>query len=351
MLGVVFLHVLGHGGILNLKHSAINFSTVWFFETLAYPAVNCFVLVSGYVGYKDDKICPKIKNLLSLMLTVAFYSVFLFFAFTLLGMEPFGKKALAKSLLPTIYKKYWFFSIYFGLFLLSPLLNLLVQKSDLKHAFGFLCVLLLFSAISCIYDTFSLQDGYSLTWFIFIYLAGAFVKKFRLSELLSKKWWLGISLIAFVITWLSKIALQYSHIAFLVKHSGLLVKYVSPTVVVMAIALLCWFSKINCKPSLGKIIAFFSSSAFSVYLIHDNSLVRKHFISKLHTFIGNANFIVLSGYIVCIVAAIFLACTLLDKVRILLFKLLKIDKLTEKIENWIKAAANTIYAKLKEAAK
>ena len=178
MLGVVFLHVLGHGGILNLKHSTINFSTVWFWETLAYPSVNCFVLVSGFVGYKDDNIYPKLKNLLSLLFTVAFYSIGIFLVFTWLGMEPFGLKALAKTLLPTIYKKYWFFSIYFGLFLLSPLLNLLVQKSNSKQAFGDVCVFLLLSVISTIYDTFSMQDGYSLAWFIFIYLIGAIIKKY-----------------------------------------------------------------------------------------------------------------------------------------------------------------------------
>ena len=83
MLGVVFLHVLGHGGILSLDLSPVNFSMVWFIEILAYPAVNCFVLISGYIGYKEEKIFPKIKNLLNLAFTVAFYSVssFLIFKF------------------------------------------------------------------------------------------------------------------------------------------------------------------------------------------------------------------------------------------------------------------------------
>ena len=56
MLGVVFLHVLGHGGILSLDLSPVKFSMVWFIEILAYPAVNCFVLISGYIGYKEEKI-------------------------------------------------------------------------------------------------------------------------------------------------------------------------------------------------------------------------------------------------------------------------------------------------------
>ena len=59
MLGVVFLHVLGHVVILSLDLSPVNFSMVWFIEILAYPAVNCFVLISGYIGYKEEKVFLK----------------------------------------------------------------------------------------------------------------------------------------------------------------------------------------------------------------------------------------------------------------------------------------------------
>ncbi len=66
MVGVVCLHVLSHGGILKLEHSPAAFSAIWFLGILAYPAVNCVVLISGYVGYKDERFFPKIKNLISL---------------------------------------------------------------------------------------------------------------------------------------------------------------------------------------------------------------------------------------------------------------------------------------------
>ena len=64
MIGVVFLHILGHGGLLDSQLSPAKFSMVWFLELLAYPAVNCFILISGYVGYKGERIFPKIKNML-----------------------------------------------------------------------------------------------------------------------------------------------------------------------------------------------------------------------------------------------------------------------------------------------
>lgn len=44
-------------------------------EILAYPAVNCFLIVSGFVGFREEKYYPRIKNLISLFFVVLFYSV------------------------------------------------------------------------------------------------------------------------------------------------------------------------------------------------------------------------------------------------------------------------------------
>lgn len=348
MLGVVFLHVLGHGGILYLDHTPVNFSMVWFFEVLTYPAVNCFVLISGYVGYKDNVISPKIKNLLSLMFTVTFYSISIYLVLAYSGIIPFELNAFVKNFFPTMYKNYWFFSAYFGMFLLSPLLNLLVQHLSLKYALAFLSVLLFLGTGPTTYDAFTLTEGYSMIWLVFIYLTGAIIKKFKLNELLSKKWWLIIALTAFLITWISKIAFHYSSITYFNNRSNLLIKYVSPTIIIMAVALLCLFSKIKCNPSLAKIISFFASSTFSVYLIHDNNYIRNHLMSKIHTFIDSYDFIYLTLFIIFMVLAVFVTCILIDKIRIVIFKILKIEKLSVGIEGLIRKAVNTVYLALEK---
>ena len=146
ILGVAFLHVLGHGGILYLPHSFLNFSTAWFFEILAYPAVNCFVLISGYVGYRGEKVFPKIKSILSLLFTVLFYSISIFCLFKLFYPETAALSAPSISLMPTVMGRYWFFTAYFGLFFLTPILNTFVHRSNLKQAFVFIAVLSLFIA-------------------------------------------------------------------------------------------------------------------------------------------------------------------------------------------------------------
>ena len=346
MIGVVFLHVLGHGGVLSSSQSLDKFSTVWFFEIFAFPAVNSFMLVSGYVGYKGENITPKIKNILSLWFTVLFYSITIFFLFYLFGAEPFGINQLIRTFMPTITGSYWFFTAYFGLFLISPVLNLFVHKSNLKQAFVFLLVLSLFSVVSLNRDTFSLLDGYSVIWFVFVYLTGAVIKKYGLDKVVSKKAWLIIVLSAFVITWLSKVVLFFSDVSFL-HNSGILVNYVSPTIIVMAIGLLCLFSNIKIPPSCHKTISFVATSAFSVYLIHDNVLVRNHLITKVHTVVGGFNPVLLALSIIGIVLAIFVFCILIDKIRIWLFNILKINKFSVYIESVIKTKVDNTYKKIK----
>ena len=70
MFMVVLLHVLGRGGVLQAtKNLSINYGVSWFLEIAAYCAVNCYAIISGYVGY-GRKI--KYSNLIYLIFCVAF---------------------------------------------------------------------------------------------------------------------------------------------------------------------------------------------------------------------------------------------------------------------------------------
>lgn len=346
MLGVVFLHVLGHGGIIPASTSPIKFSIVWFFDILSYPAVNCFAVISGYVGYREERSFPRLKNILSLFFTVLFYSTTILLAFKQFGIAEISDSDILKSVLPTIMGEYWFFTAYFATFLLSPILNLFVRNSEMKHAVVFLSALSLFSIISIQRDSFHLINGYSLIWLFFMYLTGALFKKHNLNRLLSTKAWLGIVFVAFAITYSIKVGFTFTSNTALQPYKDKLMIYVSPTIVLMATGLLGAFSKIKCPSFFGRILPFLSTSAFSVYLIHDNFLVRQHLMSRIHTFSDNLEPVPLTLFIIGTVLSIFLSCILADKVRILLFRIFRIDKLSEFIAKIIKSAINTVSEKI-----
>lgn len=332
MLFVVVLHVLGHGGILKSELSFAQFSLVWFLEIMAYPAVNCFVLISGYVGYRENQVYPKLRNFLSLFFNVLFYSVAITALFRIFAPEHLEANAMIQSFLPVTTGQYWFFTAYFGLFLLSPFLNMVVCRSAFRDAVIFLMVFAFFSMVTVLRDVFYMKNGYSLIWFILLYLAGAFIKKYRFEELLSGRIWLALTFAALLITWVSKVCPALSAIPLIGSRFALLISYTSPTVVVMAVGLLCAFSRAKCFAALAAPITFFSTSAFSVYLIHDNALVRSFVISHLHEFTAGFTAPRLLLFVLAAVTTIFISCILIDKVRICLFRLLGIHRLAAWME-------------------
>ncbi len=207
-------------------------------------------------------------------------------------------------------------------------------------------VLAFFVTATTVCDAFSMQGGYSLIWFILIYLTGAIIKKYNLTQIFSKKVWFTVALFGFLMTWSAKLVFHFTKLPFFNTSSKALVAYVSPTVVLMAVGLLGWFSKIKCKPSFAPIISFFATSAFSVYLIHDNLYVRKHLMCKLGNYATNLNPITLTLFVIGCVLAIFLACILIDKIRLLIFKLAKLDKLSGNAENFVKKETNAAHRKI-----
>ena len=52
MFMVVVLHVLGQGGVLKAAKNG-QYIISWLLEIIAYCAVNCYAIISGYVGYSD----------------------------------------------------------------------------------------------------------------------------------------------------------------------------------------------------------------------------------------------------------------------------------------------------------
>ncbi len=346
MLGVVLLHLWGHGGIKSSIESVSGFRIVESLFTLAGPAVDCFVLISGFVGYREDKCCPRLKNIVSLYFTALFYSAAIAVAFMAFSPYTVGLTGLIKACAIPVAKQYWFFTAYFGLVLVSPLLNVAVQKATKKQLFIFSAAFTLLVCLSMVADPFSFESGFSLIWFILLYVIGAIIKKYDLASAFSKKAWLLIILASLLITMLPKIAFDFVNVPALSSRSGFLSSYTSPTYVLMAIGWLCIFSKINCKKALCPAINFFATSAFSVYLIHDNIYVRNHLISNISKLTDGYNTVVLALFVFGCAAAIFLSCILIDKVRILLFRVLRIDKLSECIERLAKTVLNRLFNKI-----
>ena len=89
-----------------------------------------------------------------------------------------------------------------------------------------------------------------------------------------------------------------------------------------------------------RVISWLSPSVFAVYLIHDNVQTRRLLILDQFRILTEHNAFVMF-FIICIaVCVIFAGSILIDKIREMIFRLLRVDTLLEKAEKTVKSIVN-----------
>lgn len=347
MMLVVVLHIMGHGKILSTTDpDSVNYKIAWLIETFAYCSVNCYALISGYVGIKAKH---KYRSIASLWLQVAFYSVSIALLFQFFKPESIDLKGIIASFFPVINRSYWYFTAYFAMFFLAPIINMginAINRNDAKKLVaGIIVVFSVIRTILCFdifdifkeTDNFYLNSGYSVIWLMLLYIVGGCISKFEFwkNTKIWKIW--TILLISVVSSWAFKLFVEFpagNEIKSLVS-ANTFISYLSPTIITTAICLLIIFSRMETLPKVPqKVVGFFAPVSFAVYLIHDNGLVRNHIIAKKLSIIANMNPLEMILHILIVVLVIFVSCGLIDHVRILLFKVLHIKEIINMIADF-----------------
>lgn len=354
MMLVVVLHVLGRGQVLEAASpESANYKTVWFLETIAYCAVNCYALISGYVGIKAKH---KYRNIATTWLQVAFYTVSIALLFQIFDPASIDLKGIISSFFPVIHRFYWYFTSYFALFFLMPILNAginALNKNDAKKVVG--GIIVIFSVIRTllcfnILDTFNTIDifmannGYSILWLMLLYIVGGCISKFEFFKT-TKAWKLWVVFwISVILSWAFKLIVElpgndkFKSIV----GANSLISYLSPTIIATAICLLVLFSRMETLPkAIQKIVSFFAPASFSVYIIHENELFRNLFIVGKFRNFADMNTLEMLLYVLVTVLIIYISCSLIDQIRILLFKLFKVKDIINKIADFKTSKKNT----------
>ncbi len=325
---VIILHLLGHGGVLEgVKRDSANYYVAWFMEAAAFGAVNIFAMISGYLMIKKRF---KLSRIISFWLQVFFYSLVIY----VIGATIFKKEFSIKAFMPVTFKQYWYFSAYFALSFLMPFLNKLLNMLN-KRDYSILVVILfiLFSCISFVDDTFNIGGGYSIIWLCVMYIFGGYIYNYGKYIKISKLLLILIYFGSVALTLLSRYLIPFvpSKLYWKENMIGVLYSYVSPTIVLASVALIMLFAKIKVSKPIGKIFAFLSPLSFGIYLIHEHPLIRKYIILTSLSKYANINGLLLVVLVIGCALAIYLACGIIEYLRTLLFKLTRIDKLTNKI--------------------
>lgn len=335
MLFVPVLHVLGHGGVLDtVQPFSIHSELAWFLEIMVYCAVNCFALISGFVGYGAEY---KYANLIYLYLQVVFYTVTVSCIFAIGKPGSVGIKDFIKAILP--FDTYWYFTAYFCMFFFIPFMNFLMDRLQKDMAKKMICsIVILFSVVPTLFlrDLFLTGSGYSALWLSMLYLIGAYIRKYDVTGLINKRQCLWGYFICVFITWGSRFILLLVSSTENPECSLLLINYTSPTILGAAILLLLFFEKLHPGNKWKRIIAYFAPTAFGVYLIHEEPLIREQFIMGRFVPYSKMNPIAMLFAVLGTAFLIWLVCSLTDKVRLEIFRIFKIKEFSDKIEKMLK---------------
>ncbi len=335
MFMVVILHVLGQGGVLSATvPGSLKYWMAWLLEITCYCAVNCFALISGYVMWHSN---AKISKALNLWLQTFFYTGLALVIFFIFKRDSISFGSILNALFPITRQHYWYITAYFGLLVLSPLLNVAIIHTN-KKIIGsvLLTVLVLFSVLPhlLLSEPYNLSGGYSLMWLVLLYLIGGYFSKYNVADKIKKSLaWLILILMVFL-SFLSKFILEsFPQNIYPTSHMGnMFIKYISPNFILIALALLTICSKASFGPRSTKLIGIFAPAALGVYLIHTNSLVWNNWFSGFSSHFADQNCIVMILLTISSAIAIYAICTVIELFRIRLFKILKINKLCSFIE-------------------
>ncbi len=332
MFMVAILHVCGQGGVLNATVGNVSANRIaWLLEIAGYCCVNCYALISGYVGVKSRF---KYSNIILLWLQVFFYTGLVTLLFSIFSPGTVETEQIVCAFFPVMKSQYWYFTAYAGMFFFIPLFNYAVNHMPKRQMGAVIIALtLLFSIVPAFFragifgkatgDVFGTVSGYSAWWLAILYLMGAYISKYNLFEKIPSWLFFGGYLGAVLVTWIAK---------FFIKGGGVLVNYTSPTILLAGVSLLLLFSRMKLRP-LAPVIRFLSPLAFSVYIIHVHPLIWKQFMLLRYASFAELPVWHMTLAILLAALCIYLVCSAIDLVRHTLFRLLRIREGLEALEN------------------
>ncbi len=316
MLLIILMHSIDHTGVLEASSKAGigTFVLVRFLYMLTQISVNCYVMLSGYFLVRSRF---RLKKIVEIWMEVAFYSFVIKLIFMMIGEIPFSAVALLSCFFPIFTGRYWFITIYIGMYLLSPFLNIAIRAMDKKtHGLLILTLGLLFSAWNSIHPSFAGMNsggGWGLAWFVVLYITAAWFSLYYVPSgkaILKMLLWLGISAIVSLV-----FCIPGGKISLVQRVAGTWFHYNSLPVFLSTVLVFSSFLDLKIqKEKLGCIITRIAPATLGVYLIHAHANLSPWIWKSLNLpsrMTGPGFFL----FDVVLVVLIFAACTGIDLIR------------------------------------
>ena len=343
--GIDFIRILAMYGII-INHIIYKRKTILKFKKfkqlkllhiLFFWHNNGFIFISGFIGYKTHRY----SNLFYLWIWVCFYSVIIHLFYLKYKPQVIINDKFYYNLFPIIFRRYWFFTSYFGMYLFLPIINKgisYLNQIELKICFLSILVIFVFwhDIMNIKKDIFKTNKGFSLLWFLIFYITGAYFGKYKIKfSKIKKFYFLLISFLIYILACnlyysiynykTNVFNIDFKQKIIIILKNLLTENYDSNLKVIQSISIIFFLLQINYNKYLGKIISSIGTLTFGVYLIHDNNCIREDIINNLFNNENN-NISLFSVYSLFMTKAllIFIICIIIDYLRNFLFNLIKI---------------------------
>jgi surface polysaccharide O-acyltransferase-like enzyme len=334
MMMVLMLHFLGFGGLLGAMPGEANYYVAWSLESLSIVAVNCFMMITGYLAVDSTF---KVKRILLLWLQVVFYSVGITVICMFFLNVDITKIQLIKSFLPVSTSSYWYVTAYFGAACFMPVIANGLRTLAPRYLTALTAILIvLFSIVPSAINKnpFATNSGYTVIWFLVMYIIGYAVRQGNPFPKVKPGWFLLAYLLLSLGTFTPKLVYRLVEASplNLVIGTGLSLQYTFPTVLFASMALLMFFARIEIRNRAAvRIAAFLAPLSLAAYLIHMHPVVKAEFLTGSSQFLLDDSPFVALGSCIIIVIGLFVAMALVDMARNWIFQALRLPSLSEKV--------------------
>lgn len=279
MVLIVMHHCAYHGIGMDLAYS-FNKYAVTAFGFGGKLGTDIFILISGYYMCRSRFTTRKFLRLYGQIL---FYSLGIWALFYVLGHPGndavlaipdtyAGPLQLCRSILYMGSNRSWFVTVFVLLMLASPLLNIILERTDRQVLLAALSgAVLIWSILPTLLP---LHYGYSdFLWCCVLYLIAGYIRLYGSDRLRARNLWLAAG--SFLLMILSTSVLiwidQMSSHRFDTDTLKCVSLY-SPLTLLCSAEMLIIFTRL--RPTVNKGINILASTMFGVYLIHDNNMMR-----------------------------------------------------------------------------
>lgn len=329
MLMVVTAHLVNHGNMITFaKQGTPSYYIVWTLFGIAFTCITIYILISSYFLIDAKFSTWKLAKMGGQVFFYAFGITILFWIF---GDVEHELKNMVYSVLPISSDFYWFISMYVGMYILSPLMNKLIRSLTKRQLECAMAVSFLLVSVwpNIIYFSSALNTagGVSISWFLTVYLFGAYLKlyykpdgHFKRKLLYACLASLLIPISRFVIEALLKTPLgKISILDDLMWGYSVFFTYSSILVSLASILLFIAFLNLKIKPGkLSRFINKVAGASFGVYLIHDHLYIRETLWTKIDGVSLLDKWYLLPACL-GIIAAVYAVCTVIELLRQVLF--------------------------------